>query len=105
MLAVQGTLYSEGGAVNIEEEVARALLAEIAPTEWEYRYAEVHEGGSMYTYGPEHDERGAFGSFEEASGARIEDSDIVVRRRKAGEWEPVEGSAKLPQNPTEGSTT
>ena len=62
---------------------------------WEYRYAEKL-GDTEYTYGPEHDDRGWFATAEEASAARIEDTDYVVRRRPAGLVEPL---------PVEGETS
>ncbi len=69
----------------------RGALEAVLPgdDDWEYRYAEATDPVA-YTYGPEHDSRGSFQTYEEASAARIEDSDLVVRRRPAGPWEPVE---------------
>lgn len=79
-------LAAHDAALRAEWEAER--LAEPSEVEWEYRYAELLSG-TMYTYGPEHTEDMSFESFEEASGARIEDTDIVVRRRPAGPWVPV----------------
>lgn len=54
--------------------------------EWEYKYAEML-GGTEHTYG---DENGKpFATWEAANLARIEDTDYVVGRRKAGPWVPV----------------
>lgn len=77
------------------EHIADAVLVVVpvlgaaAPEEeWEYRYAEKL-GDTEYTYGPEHDENGWFSTVEEATAARIEDTDYVVRRRPAGPVEPL----------------
>lgn len=66
-------------------EAADALEAALpGDDDWEYRYAEVYED-ETYTYGP-----GDGLWYETAEGARasrVEDSDVIVRRRKPG---PVE---------------
>ena len=71
---------------------AAAFLLEafpqIAETEWEYGYAEVVvEGDKEYIYGSGD---GFFATPEEAKAHAVEDSDVIVRRRRAGEWEVCE---------------
>jgi len=51
--------------------------------EWEYAVAEVLSG-ELYVY----DMKECF-TEAEARAQRVEDDDIIVRRRKAGPWEPV----------------
>jgi len=76
-------------AAHDAEKRAEWEKAEQGEVEWEYRYAEVYYGGEMYTYGPTGSPDWSFASAASAADGRVEDSDIVVRRRKAGPWVPV----------------
>jgi hypothetical protein len=81
-------------AVRIDDLTARLaaaerLLAEQGEPEWEYRYAEIYPDAT-YTYGPKGDPDRSFATAAEAQQARVDDSDVVLRRRKAGPWLPVE---------------
>lgn len=72
-------------AILLIHQLADALEATLpVGDDWEYRYAELYEH-DMYTYGP--DDGGWFATIEAARAARVEDSDVIVRRLRPG---PVE---------------
>ncbi|WP_347975689.1 hypothetical protein [Microbacterium sp. ProA8] len=75
--------------VGHPEEYARLSRQTTPADEWEYRYAEVFDDGEMYTYGSGANGDMGFPTYEAAHAARVEDTDIVVRRRRSGQWEPV----------------
>ena len=68
--------------------LARECLRAIDSTaDWEYRFAEIHDDGTMYTYGPQGHPDWSFATVEDARKHCIEESDVIVRRRKAPAWE------------------
>lgn len=73
-------------------QIARSVLEDLTARpadEWEYRFAEVHDGGEMYIYGAGPNGDMSYPTYEAAHAARIEETDVVVRRRRAGGWEEV----------------
>lgn len=80
------------GASRLIQEMADALQAvtsDRGAEDWEYRHAEVHEDGTVYTYGPKGKPDSSFVTAEAAWDEHLDDDDIIVRRRRAGDWEPV----------------
>lgn len=91
--------YEEGDVISCGWKSAYAsVLAALdgAPEpEWEFCFAEIHDDGEIYANGS--DEGIPFATAEAARAARIEDSDVVMKRVKgvpAGPWLPVEGESK-----------
>jgi len=87
----------DGGRVLIRYNDLAALLAETAPTEWEYGCANFGDLDDVMTVpGPlalqgKTDRQWVEGVLQPEYG------DFLVRRRKAGPWEPVDATPKEEQ--------
>ena len=78
------TVDSMDRARDLARVALRAAGAVAEEPEWEYRYAEIGDDGTMWTYSKAPDDE--YDTFAAAYDARVDETDVVVRRVKAGPW-------------------